>query len=59
MKEQKTRIDELEEQLADFKSKDYIIKSKREVIEQIVKDYFSGIDSDVASLKIQEANAFL
>ena len=59
MTQQNEHIEDLEKQLSDYKVKDYTTKSKRELIEQIVKDYFSNFDSDIANQRIHEANEFL
>ena len=57
--ELKQRISVLEKELSEYKSLDYRTKSKSEVINAIVEDYFSGIDGDVANERLKDAEAFL
>ena len=49
----------MEKELSEYKSLDFRTKSKSEVINQIVEDYFSGIDGDCASERLKDAEAFL
>ena len=55
----KLRVADLEKELDGYKALDFRAKTKAEVIQQIVEDYFTRVDGDCASERLREAEAFL
>ena len=59
LSELRERVARLEKELAEYKGLDYRAKTKAEVIQQIVEDYFTRIDGDCATHRLRDADAFL